>query len=76
MKALTNYRYYVLFALAIISFVGLFSEPSEDLSSAMWLLVLITTKVLGIVCVLAISNLATRWQEEGKLPEITELFKL
>ena len=47
----------ILVALVLAAFVGLFSEPSDTLSTPQWALSLLTTKAIGFGAVYAIYRL-------------------
>ena len=47
MKALLNWRYYVLMVVGMIAVIGTFSVPIDDQPLGAWLLALIIPKIIG-----------------------------
>jgi len=70
-KILLNWRYYVLTLLAFVMFVGIFSEPAEDVQN--WCLTMLTSKVIGFGAGYVFYKLLTRWDESGKIAEISAM---
>ena len=65
MKALfINWRSYVLLALSLIGFVGLFSEPSDD---APFLTTFLISKAIGFAAFYAVYRLADYWERKRSL---------
>lgn len=67
MKAITNYRYYVLFALAFIATIGIFSEPEPALDAARWFIVFIIFKTVGFAAGYLAYRLLIKWEKQGKI---------
>lgn len=67
MKALTNYRYYVLFALFFITVIGIFSEPEPTLDATRWFAVFILTKAIGFAAGYLSYRLMAYWEKQGKI---------
>lgn len=72
-KALKNYRYYVLGVLVAAACLGIFSEPDDALESVKWYVVLIASKFVGIGFFYVAYRLVSRWNKQGKIPELTNL---
>lgn len=72
-KALKNYRYYVLGVLVAAACLGIFSEPVETLDFAGWFTVLIISKLVGVGVIYVAYRLVSRWNKQGKIPELTNL---
>lgn len=71
-KILTNYRYYVLFVLAAIAVLGIFSVPVDDLPFMQWLYTLVSSKVIGFGAGYIIAKLIKRWEKLGTIPELMD----
>lgn len=71
MKALLNWRYWVLLAICGIGTVGLLGEPTGD--GAAWMARLVISKAVGIAACAALCKLAGYWHGRGSLPEIDKL---
>lgn len=68
MKAITNYRFWVLLTLLLAAVVLLFCEAD-------YLSLLIATKAGGVALFYVFHRLCEKWFSEGKMPELDELFK-
>lgn len=75
MKAVLNFRYWVLAVLGITSIVALFSSPNEELPIFTWFFMLIASKVFGIAIFILFCAILEKWDEEGKVPELTGLMR-
>lgn len=64
MKAMTNYRHYVLSALAAVAVIGVLSEPAENDN---WLAVLAASKAAGLTAGYLACRLAAYWEKRGKI---------
>lgn len=69
-RILTNYRYYVLFALAVIATLGIFGVPTDGQPLMQWLYVLVSSKVIGFGAICIAAKLTKRWQKLGTIPEL------
>lgn len=72
-KALLNWRYYAMAAIGIITAIGLFSEPSEDLDMSYWFAVLLATKAIGFGAGFALFRLVSYWEKQNLIPELSKL---
>lgn len=72
-KIVTNYRYYVMTALCLVTIMGIFAVPAEDLPQGTWFYVLVSSKVIGLGAGWILCHLAKCWQAKGKIPEIAHL---
>lgn len=75
MKALTNYRYWVLAIVASVVFIGIFAVPQDELPLLSWLWVLVSTKAVGFAGLWLAAKLYTRWEKAGKIPELVQFNK-
>lgn len=75
-RIIVNYRYWVLIIIALIAFIGTFAVPGDDLPRLTWTAVLILSKVIGVGAFYLVAVLADRWENEGSIPEATELKEL
>lgn len=72
MKALLNWRYYVLttlFATMFLSVVLIFGEDERPLGQ--WILTRVCLAAFTYVCGLAFRQLSMKWKREGYMPELT-----
>lgn len=67
---LTNYRYYVLFALAVIAILGIFAVPIDGQPLIQQFYVLISSKAIGFGAIHIIAKLTKRWEKKGTIPEL------
>lgn len=72
MKALKNYRYYVLTLLMCVALVGFLAVPSEDTSMGIWLLKMVVSKAVGIIFAAAAYCAYNYWSSYDELPELTQ----
>ena len=75
MKALTNWRYYVLFAIAVIAVVGMFAIPEEDVSFGEWAKVMLISKSVGISAIVMFFALVRYWDRKSRTKELSKLVK-
>ena len=75
MKALTNWRYYVLFAIAVIAVVGIFAIPEEDVSFGEWAKVMLISKSVGISAIVLFFVLVRYWDRKNLTKELSKLIK-
>ena len=73
MKALTNWRYYVLFAIAVIAVVGIFAIPGEDVSFCEWAKVMLISKSVGISAIVLFFVLVRYWDRKNLTKELSKL---
>lgn len=71
MRAIMNWRYYVLVVALMLSVIGLFGIPSED--SNMWFVVLVGSKLGGVAAIFLAYKMFVRWAENGRVPELMSL---
>ena len=72
MKALLNWRYYVLTALFTVIFLSvalIFGEDERPLGQ--WAETRVYLAAFSCVCGFALGRLSKKWEREGKLPEFT-----
>ena len=75
MKALTNWRYYVLFAIAVIAVVGMFAIPEEDVSFGELAKLMITSQSVGISAIVLCFVLVRYWDRKSLTKELSKLVK-
>ena len=75
MKALTNWRYYVLFAIAVVAVIGMFAIPEEDVSFDEWAKVMIISKSVGILAIVLFFVLVRYWDRKSLTNELSKLVK-
>lgn len=75
MKAIINWRYYVLFIIAGIAIIGIFSNPDDNLSMIEWLKSLIISKSIGVAAIFGYARLMNTWEKKNLIPELSNLIK-
>ena len=75
MKSLTNWRYYVLFAIAVVAVVGMFAIPEEDVSFGEWAKVMLVSKSVGISAIVLFFTLVRYWDRKNLTKELSKLVK-
>ena len=75
MKALTNWRYYVLFAIAVVAVLGIFAIPNEDVSFGEWAKVMLISKSVGISAIVLFFVLVRYWDRKNLTKELSKLAK-
>lgn len=73
MKALLNWHYYVLFSLAAVALVGLFSAPADDATAAQLAIGLIASKAIGFASAYLWYRLYAKWRVSGAIPELVNI---
>ena len=73
MKALTNWRYYVLFAIAVIAVVGIFAIQEEDVTFGEWAKVMLISKSVGISAIVLFFVLVRYWDRKSLTKELSKL---
>ena len=74
MKAIFNWRYYVvsaLLAIAIISVARAAGEPSEPISEAQWFQQAALSLSIAALNIYALVRLVRKWTRGNKIPELT-----
>lgn len=75
MKAIINWRYYVLFIIAGIAILGIFSIPDDNLSMTEWLKSLVISKSIGVAAIFGYARLMNIWEKKNLIPELSNLIK-
>lgn len=70
---ITNYRYWVLLALASVMIVGLVTVPSTDVSLSTFTAKLFVSKGVAFAAFLAFCHYYMKWKDEGSISELTDL---
>ena len=76
MKAIYNWRYYVmtaLFAIGMICLMAACGEPSQTMSSAKLTAISWGYFAASMGCFYTLHRLTRRWDAEGSIPEISNL---
>lgn len=68
MKALLNWRYYVLLLLGFIAMIGIFGIPADD--NPAWFSYMILSKVIGVGAGYAMYRLIEHWNKNNLIPEL------
>ena len=79
MKAIFNWRYYVLFALFFVGFLGIaapFGEPSANIDICVWLIAVTISFAVGVGSFYGYFRCMKRWERDNKIPELINLTKL
>lgn len=74
-NVLTNYRYYVLVMLGMVTIIGLIASPSDSLSFGRWLCVFIATKIVALLTGFILYVFIKYWASYGTIPELTKFLK-
>lgn len=72
MKALLNWRYYVLtalFAAIFLSVALIFGEDERPLGQ--WVVTRVCLAAFTCVCGFVLGRLSKKWERDGKVPELT-----
>lgn len=72
MKALLNWRYYVLMVVGLIAILGVFSVPIDDQPFGKWIMALILSKVIGLGALYLNYKMVVYWDARGLIPEMSK----
>ena len=75
MKALLNWRYYVLMVVGMIAVIGTFSVPIDDQPFGAWLLALILSKVIGLGALYLNYRMVVYWEARNRIPEMSKMMQ-
>lgn len=73
MRALLNWRYYILTILAMLTILGIFSEPLPD--SDTWFQDMFISKIIGFGCGYLFAKLVQYWESRDAIPELSDDLK-
>ena len=73
MKAFTNYRYYILFALNFMSAILFIAMPDDSWSILRFIAFLVLTKTAACLLIYVTMILISHWSEKHEIPEIDTL---
>lgn len=73
MKAFTNYRYYVLFAVSFMATILFIAMPSDSWSTLRFIAFLVLTKAVACLLIYVTFVLISHWSDKNKIPEIDSL---
>ena len=73
MRALLNWRYYVLLLLGFVAMIGIFGVPADD--NPAWFSDMILSKVIGFSAGYAMYRLIDHWSKNNLIPELDKLAK-
>lgn len=71
-KIFSNYRYYVLFVLGLITTISFFAVPDDELPALSWVYVLVSSKVITLLAGFTAVRLFTHWEQQDKIKELTK----
>ena len=72
-QIISNYRYWVLFALASVIIIGLIVVPSTDTTFGMYAAVIFGSKAAALAALLAFCHYYMKGKDEGSISELTDL---
>lgn len=75
MKALLNWRYYVLTIICIVAVFGTFSIPIDGLPFGEWISALIFSKVIGFGAFYLNYRMIVYWEARNLIPEMSKLMQ-
>lgn len=75
MKALLNWRYYVITVIGLIAIIGIFSVPIDDLPFGVWLSALIVSKVIGFGAIYLNLRMIVYWEARNLIPEMSKMMQ-
>lgn len=73
MKAFTNYRYYVLFAVNFMAAILFIAMPSDSWSTLMFIAFLVLTKAAACLLIYVTMVLISHWSDKNEIQEIDSL---
>lgn len=73
MKALTNYRYYVLFAVNFMTAILFIAMPDDSWSTLRFIAFLVLTKAAACLLVYVTMVLISYWSDRHEIEEIESL---
>lgn len=72
-QIISNYRYWVLLALASVMIGGLVAMPSPDVSFSVFTVKLFVIKGVAFASLFAFCYCYMKWKDEGSISELTDL---
>lgn len=75
MKALLNWRYYVLMSVGIIAIIGTFSAPVDAQPYDAWLFILLISKIIGFSSWYFFYRLTAYWERLNLIPEMSKIIQ-
>lgn len=73
MKAFTNYRYYVLFAVNFMAAILFIAMPGDSWSTLRFITFLVLTKASACLLIYVTMILISHWSDRHEIPEIDSL---
>lgn len=73
MKAFTNYRYYVLFAVNFMAAILFIAMPDDGWSTLRFITFLLLTKAAACLLIYVTMVLISHWSDKHEIPEIDSL---
>lgn len=73
MKAFTNYRYYVLFAVSFMATILLIAMPDDSWSTLRFIAFLVLTKAAACLLIYVTMVLISYWSDRHEIEEIESL---
>lgn len=73
MKAFTNYRYYVLFAVSLMAAILFIAMPDDSWNTLRFIAFLVLTKAAACLLIYVTMVLISYWSDKHEIPEIDSL---
>ena len=73
MKAFTNYRYYVLFAVSFMAAILFIAMQSVSWSTLRFIAFLVLTKAAACLLIYVTMVLISHWSDKHEIPEVDSL---
>lgn len=75
MKAILNWRYYILFIIGMVATIGIFGVPDDNLPPMKWTANLLVSKGIGALAGYAFYKLIAYWEVRNLIPEWTKMYQ-
>lgn len=75
MKAILNWRYYVLIIIGTVSVVAIFGVPEDSLPMGEWMTSLLISKGIGVLAIYVLNKLISHWEARNLIPEFTDMYQ-
>lgn len=73
MKAFTNYRYYILFAVNFMAAVLFIAMPDDSWSTLRYISFLVITKAVACLLIYITFVLISHWSDKNQIPEVDKI---
>lgn len=74
-KAFLNWRYYLMMVLGVVTMLGVFSVPNEEMPLIEWAYKLALSKIIGFGAGYAVYRLMRYWENRNLVPELSKLLE-